>query len=611
MSEWSYLAMMMDDRELLHVKFERGDVFAVCDILDETPEVVNAQDDQGFTLMNKAAFLGMTQWIRVLHCYGANVNTPNKALCTPLHSASSQGHLDAIEALLASNPWNPTTVDLNRGDANRMTAADHAAAGGHLECIELLKGAGAAPPVSAGDLAQLMSAARCRPLHVSERIVPISCDNKYDRRALLAVCNDKVEDIIKARIANIHLAAREGCVDTIYTLGKGREPHYLINALNDRGMTPMAEAARMGHLHIIHVLSGLGADINRRGTEIGTTPICAAVQEGHRNCVVALRNLGADVNLGREDRVSPAFVAAHTARADMIDLLHYLRADLNLPNNDGATPAFIAAQGGHIDVIARLIAYGADLTRRRTTDGASPAFQAARFGHSDLLMMLLDTDDEFKPTNAGDTLVMAAVFANSCACLQKLKSMGFSMVTAPNKAKLTPMVVAARFGYTECLKELLDPIDPDCTEENPRPGPPGMPPIDPRAVHTAARMGHAACVRILAEKGASVNTVNRDGLTPVHVAAQGGSAGCLKVLFAFGATVNAETRDGETPIFQAAICGRTQALEVITMQSGVNINVQRNDGATALYVAAQNRHVQCVDQLLQCKTDRTIPTLMD
>jgi ankyrin repeat protein len=67
-------------------------------------------------------------------------------------------------------------------------------------------------------------------------------------------------------------------------------------------------------------------------------------------------------------------------------------------------------------------------------------------------------------------------------------------------------------------------------------------------LHLAASSGHTNVVVLLLDKGAKIDSTEKDGATPLHFAAQEGCLNAVKLLLDRGASVNARDKQGRTPL---------------------------------------------------------------
>jgi ankyrin repeat protein len=84
-------------------------------------------------------------------------------------------------------------------------------------------------------------------------------------------------------------AAREGNADTVKALlaGQGAD----VNVTDERGSTPLLEAARYGHDDVVRVLLAAGANFKARDKE-GKTALMLAAAGGHDEVVRVLKQAG-------------------------------------------------------------------------------------------------------------------------------------------------------------------------------------------------------------------------------------------------------------------------------------------------------------------------------
>src|ERR1044071_5454728 len=85
-------------------------------------------------------------------------------------------------------------------------------------------------------------------------------------------------------------ATREGNTDMVKSLLSS--PGADVNARDERGTTPLLEAARYGHDDICRILIAAGADVKAKDND-GKTALMLAVQNNHDDVVRVLKQAGA------------------------------------------------------------------------------------------------------------------------------------------------------------------------------------------------------------------------------------------------------------------------------------------------------------------------------
>jgi ankyrin repeat protein len=127
----------------IHEAANKGDIDKVKSILGEKPELVNTKDDQSYTALHIAAYLGHKEVVEVLIANGGDVSLEDKDGRSPLHCAVCHEHKPATEVLISNK------ADVNAKDKNSRTALHFAASGGQHDIAELLIAKGA--EVNAGN----------------------------------------------------------------------------------------------------------------------------------------------------------------------------------------------------------------------------------------------------------------------------------------------------------------------------------------------------------------------------------------------------------------------------------------------------------------------------
>jgi len=116
---------------------------------------------------------------------------------------------------------------------------------------------------------------------------------------------------------------------------------------------------------------------------------------------------------------------------------------------------------------------------------------------------------------------------------------------------------------------------------------------DPNAIGTggttpladAAFRGNVDGVRLLLAHGALVNAVSKAGTQPIHDAALGDSADVIRELAIHGADINARSRDdGQTALYMAAAMGKMKAVKAL-IALGADLAAKDSQGRTPLDAA--------------------------
>jgi ankyrin repeat protein len=189
-------------------------------------------------------------------------------------------------------------------------------------------------------------------------------------------------------------------------------------------------------------------------------------------------------------------------------------ADANLAwGNEGEAPLHVAARRWDVPMVERLVAHGADVSRRRT-DGATPHKLAELHGNAEIAAWLL-------AHGATDELSALERFVAACARADR---------------GAADAILAAHPG----LRSELDP------EHH-------------LMLHRPAESGNAAVLETMLGCGFNPEAKDKDNVTPLHRAAMGGHVEAVRVLLKYGADVNAQ--DGMFSAFPLvwAVEGRDSA----------------------------------------------------
>lgn len=149
-----------------------------------------------------------------------------------------------------------------------------------------------------------------------------------------------------------------------------------MDALDDKGESPLIKAAYLGFQFVVEILLAAGADANLRGT--GPSQYSAldrAAQNDHVEVLEKLLEFGAAANSADHRGVAAIHVAALHGATGAVDALIKAGADITLKDHRGWTPLLFAARGSNHEVLRTLLEHGAAVNKRAAR-GTTPLHQA-------------------------------------------------------------------------------------------------------------------------------------------------------------------------------------------------------------------------------------------
>jgi ankyrin repeat protein len=306
---------------------------------------------------------------------------------------------------------------------------------------------------------------------------------------------------------------------------------------------------------------------------------------------------------------------------EIVRLLLERGIDVNVQNRKGVSALMIAAEKGKLDVVESLIVAGANLNLK-DSENFTALDHAVNEGQADVARLLLErggqsranfkTEAELRVATRNFALLRAAI-TNNLAEVKKQLEAGADINTRSRRGD-TALILAIEFGYSnDNVAQLLieKGADPNLANAN-----------GETALMWAAERNSGDAAKMLLAHKAAVNLRNKNQQTALHIAAAGLSVRIVEALLTSAPSLNAESavsnasgievdaRDavGRTPLMLAANNEKAVPDEVMQLLliAGAKVNVQDNEGNTALILATKAGSFSGVEFLLTKHADANL-----
>ena len=257
------------------------------------------------------------------------------------------------------------------------------------------------------------------------------------------------------------------------------------------------------------------------------------------------------------------------------------------PELKGMTLLMGAAAGGHEAVVRMLLRRGASVNLRQSFGGTA-LMAAAEQGHPSIVQVLLDAkaDASLKDLGGRTALMLAELQTHTTTAqllqqhAERLKVKAEARVAASAAQEGLPdsVLLAAGRGEAQAVAAWLDEggcLDARCAEH-----------YDSTLLMTAAAGGHEAMVRMMLQRGASVNLQTSVGGTALMGAAISGHTTIMQALLDAKADASPQTEDGNTALMVAELHKHTAAAQLLRQHA------ERQAAEAEARAAAAATHVE-------------------
>ncbi|KAI1284962.1 E3 ubiquitin-protein ligase MIB1 [Halotydeus destructor] len=151
----------------------------------------------------------------------------------------------------------------------------------------------------------------------------------------------------------------------------------------------------------------------------------------------------------------------------------------------------------------------------------------------------------------------------------------------------------ASFGDEPAVIELLTQGSADLNARNKRRQTP---------LHIAVNKGHVGVVKALLELGCHPSLQDSEGDTPLHDAISKKRDDILSLLLDHNADISVTNNTGFNALHSAALRGNPSAMKILLskLSRAWIVDEKKDDGYTALHLAALNNHLEVAELLVQC-----------
>ena len=390
---------------------EDQEITRIKQMIQNSPDLINAPGDRGFTPLTEAAAKG---WLRVatyLMDHGADVNAGR---IPPLNMAAIVGNRAMVELLLGRG------ADVNAKDSQGKTSLHSAAELKYPSVVAaLLANKADANARDNNGTPPLFAAVQGGQLKIIQSLLAAGADaNVRDDKGRTAL-NYAIKtspELFKA------------------LLDAGTNP----NTVDSDGRTPLSYAAERDGAEVVKLLLSAKADPN--GDKIAS-PLVSAVNKTDLVSAEMLLQAGADPNAkgavetsgGSYPPVTPLFLAISKGQHPMVQLLLKYKADPDGSQINGRPLLFTALSDTNINILESLLAGGANIESHDKTVNINgdrpnwtPLAAAVWQGQADTVNILLKhgADPKAKDAAGNQPLHWSVSFLKGQLSVQDVKIVG-------------------------------------------------------------------------------------------------------------------------------------------------------------------------------------------
>jgi len=586
---------------MLETVDNRGNTGLHMAVRDNCPAVVDhlldrdldTQNRAGQTALHIACSRGAESSVRSLLEHGARPDIADVYGDTPLHDAAVKNHQEIVKLLLDR----PETVGaiLDSQNSEGQTALQGACLKGAEDVVEILINAGANTAIedNHGDTA-LYYAVKGKHVKVVELLLEdlishsdnLSTQFRTGKTALHYACKFGLESIVMKLLeggVKTDVVDDNGSIALYYAVKKNEatiaqvllsesltKQADILDLQSKQGHTVLHHACFNGMAAVVKTLLELGVNSDVED-EAGWTPLHWAVQGDQHQVVETLLKKGVDINMTNSQNQTALHLACKRGDRLIVKALldHGAMTDLEQDNGDTALCITMdlldnldedeeEEKDSHLQVVMLLIdnmtSVPSNLSKQYK-NGKTAVHYACKYGLESMVEKLIERGATMDCVdNEGDTVLHEAARENPELVTLLLK-VDKELVNKVNQNGRTALHIASFYGAVEVVVTLLaagaraDLVD--VWGDSP--------------LHDAAGRNHHQVVDIiLSSQAICIDTVNRNGQTPLHIACLRGAVAVVQSLLQHGAGTDILDKRGHSPLGNALVKNHPEIVKIIS-----------------------------------------------
>uniref|UniRef100_A0A7S0GNU7 Uncharacterized protein n=1 Tax=Amorphochlora amoebiformis TaxID=1561963 RepID=A0A7S0GNU7_9EUKA len=433
-----------------------------------------------------------------------------------------------------------------------------------------------------------------------------------------------------------------------------------VDAVNNKGRTPLHIACSKGNLEIAKLLVSSKAKVEAYENKHGMTPLLLACGKGKLAMVQYLMDLKANAKavdchgngplnyaiFGKDSSTLKYLVdhSGHVAYAankqgngplhfavmrEEVSMVKYLvlngKVVIDAINDKGRTSLHIASSKGNVQIAQFLVESTAKLEASGNKYRMTPLLLACYEGKLAMVEYLVEVKANVKAVDRdGDSCLHYAVQGGNIATVKYLVRKRGILLDAVNRIGRTPLYYACRKGNVEITRLLVNSKAKLEASEKMF----GMTPLllacwkgqlhvvkylvdikanvraadrdGYRVFHVAVKNEDVSMVRYLVNNvKTGIRAVNKQGQAPLHIACFKGNVQITRLLIESKAKLEAsEKKSGFTPLLIACYRGKLEVVQYL-VKAKANVKATNRDGYGPLYLAAMAGKISVVKYLME------------